>query len=301
MTSHMRTLTFGDRSISYNEGSDDVNSEHEHIEHTDDDNDTDKDDSYPSSIYPCSDIDSGVCEDVCCDEHRDTLENVVETERKIIKPDVTAIREMTNFDEDEDDDLTEESDEDNDSLEESNSDNNEDEEDVLSANVFFNTKEAFTRRDDICLNGFEYHSLGPASLSVLQLNKSELVHMRHVMVKIELDSRLGLEEVDTMMGRVESGRVCVVCTRTKFNLFTSGLECSVCRYAVCRQCTGMSESSLYSGPALSLPSSPTPPVTSSSLSSRLGTLFTRRRSSVSDSRSGIICRPCSQFVQQVLS
>lgn len=37
--------------------------------------------------------------------------------------------------------------------------------------------------------------------------------MRHVMVKIELDSRLGLEEVDTMMGRVESGRVCVVCTR----------------------------------------------------------------------------------------
>ena len=61
---------------------------------------------------------------------------------------------------DEDDDLTEESDEDNDSLEESNSDNNEDEEDVLSANVFFNTKEAFTRRDDICLNGFEYHSLG---------------------------------------------------------------------------------------------------------------------------------------------
>ena len=37
--------------------------------------------------------------------------------------------------------------------------------------------------------------------------------MRHVMVKIELDSRLGLEEVDTMMGRGESGRVCVVCTR----------------------------------------------------------------------------------------
>ena len=97
MTSHMRTLTFGDRSISYNEASDDVSDEHEHV---DDDNDTDKDDSYPSSIYPCSDIDSGVCEDVCCGEHRDdTLENVVETERKIIKPDVTAIREMTNFDE----------------------------------------------------------------------------------------------------------------------------------------------------------------------------------------------------------
>ena len=56
---------------------------------------------------------------------------------------------------------------------------------------------------------------GPASLSVLQLNRSELVHMRHVMVKIELDSRLqgGQREVDTMMTRLETGRVCVVCTR----------------------------------------------------------------------------------------
>ena len=59
----------------------------------------------------------------------------------------------------------------------------------------------------------KYFYPGPASLSVLQLNKSELVHMRHVMVKIELDSRLKVEEVDTMMTRVEAGRVCVVCTR----------------------------------------------------------------------------------------
>ena len=60
--------------------------------------------------------------------------------------------------------------------------------------------------------------LGPASLSVLQLNRSELVHMRHVMVKIELDSRLqgGQREVDTMMARLEAGRVCVVCTRSVF-------------------------------------------------------------------------------------
>ena len=50
-------------------------------------------------------------------------------------------------------------------------------------------------------------------MSVLHLNQSELVHMRHVMVKIELDSKLRLEEVDSMMGRVEGGRVCVVCTR----------------------------------------------------------------------------------------
>ena len=37
------------------------------------------------------------------------------------------------------------------------------EEDVFSANVVFDTKEMFSRRhehDDMCLNGFEYHSLG---------------------------------------------------------------------------------------------------------------------------------------------
>ena len=89
----------------------------------------------------------------------------------------------------------------------------EEAEDVGVLKVNFSALSPVSDRDDICLTGFEYHSLGPASLSVLQLNRSELVHMRHVMVKIELDSRLGLEEVDTMMGRVESGRVCVVCTR----------------------------------------------------------------------------------------
>ena len=121
----------------------------------------------------------------------------------------------------------------------------DEEADVFTANVVFDTKEMLSRRheaeDDMCLNGFEYHSLGtcchfvtgwhcqrspalftnlcppgPASLSVLQLNRSELVHMRHVMVKIELDSRLqgGQREVDTMMARLEGGRVCVVCTRS---------------------------------------------------------------------------------------
>ena len=57
---------------------------------------------------------------------------------------------------------------------------------------------------------------------MLQLNKSELVHMRHVMVKIELDSRLKVEEVDTMMTKVEAGRVCVVCTRYKITIMYTG-------------------------------------------------------------------------------
>ena len=73
----------------------------------------------------------------------------------------------------------------------------------------FSAMSSVCDREEAGLTGWEYHSLGPASLSVLQLNRSELVHMRHVMVKIELDGR----EVDSVVGRVEAGRVCVVCTR----------------------------------------------------------------------------------------
>ena len=72
-----------------------------------------------------------------------------------------------------------------------------------------------TALSELPLMQHAFHDTGPASLSVLQLNRSELIHMRHVMVKIELDSRLqgGEREVDTMMARLEAGRVCVVCTR----------------------------------------------------------------------------------------
>ena len=88
--SAVRTLTFGDRKISYNEEETLVTSISE-----------DKEESYVSSVYPCSDIDSGVGEDVGCDEHKDNHDNVVDNvvERKIIQPDVSTIRELTNFDE----------------------------------------------------------------------------------------------------------------------------------------------------------------------------------------------------------
>lgn len=92
--SGMRTLTFGDRSISYNEANDDLgDSVSEQSEH-------DNDYSYPSSIYPCSDLDSGVGDereerDVCCEEPKEN----VETDRKVIKPDLKAIEELTNFEE----------------------------------------------------------------------------------------------------------------------------------------------------------------------------------------------------------
>ena len=50
------------------------------------------------------------------------------------------------------------------SFEEDDTDIDEEEADVFTANVVFDTKEMLSRRheaeDDMCLNGFEYHSLG---------------------------------------------------------------------------------------------------------------------------------------------
>ena len=73
MSAAMRTLTIGDRSISYAAAAE------EEAEAGD-------------CVYPSSDRDSGVgdTEDVCCS---------VDTERRIIKPDLQAIRQLTNFDE----------------------------------------------------------------------------------------------------------------------------------------------------------------------------------------------------------
>ena len=95
-------------------------------------------------------------------------------------------------------------------------------------------------------------------------------------------------------------------SRTRFSMFSSGLECSVCRYCVCRQCVAPPRPA----PLLSLPASPAPcnpppaTPTSPSLSARLGTLFTKRRSSLGGEAGagrGAVCRPCSQFVEQVRS
>ena len=83
----LRTLTFGDRRISYNE--------------TDQAQEVDGEKNFTSlgggGGGHFSDLDSGVCDDcgVCCED----LPSSPDTERKIIRPDVSTIRELTNFDE----------------------------------------------------------------------------------------------------------------------------------------------------------------------------------------------------------
>jgi len=291
MTSQLRTLTFGDRRISYDEEA--------RLEIGDDDADKD----YSSlNTYQFSDMDSGVCEDVCCDV-RD-VRGTPDTERKIIKPDVSTIRQLTNFDEDDEEGReTEEETEDDEDDEEVGDVSEEETEDDEAEDVpvvRFSAQSSVRAWDD---TGYSYHSLGPASLSVLQLDRSELVHMRHVMVKIELDSR----EQENTVSRVEAGRVCVVCTTSTFGLWTGvGLQCSVCRYVVCSHCTAGNITN-YSPPppspspsSQSSTSSPTSPLApnspSGSITARLGTLFSGRRRSLD---SQVLCRPCSQFVEQM--
>ena len=83
----LRTLTFGDRRISYSETEDE-----------DPQAETEKNfTSLGGGGGQFSDLDSGVCEDLCCDDLASCCSP--DTERKIIKPDISTIRELTNFDE----------------------------------------------------------------------------------------------------------------------------------------------------------------------------------------------------------
>ena len=89
----LRTLTFGDRRISYNE-TDQANLA-DLADLAEEEADSEKNFTSLGGGGQFSDLDSGVCEDVCCD----SLASSPDTERKIIRPDVSTIRELTNFDE----------------------------------------------------------------------------------------------------------------------------------------------------------------------------------------------------------
>ena len=86
----LRTLTFGDRRISYNE-----TDQADLADLAEEEADSEKNFTSLGGGGQFSDLDSGVCEDVCCD----SLASSPDTERKIIRPDVSTIRELTNFDE----------------------------------------------------------------------------------------------------------------------------------------------------------------------------------------------------------
>lgn len=67
----------------------------------------------------------------------------------------------------------------------------------------------------------------------LALTLDEIVHIRSVMTKAELE---GMPVDNQIKEDVERRRVCFLCMRTRFNWITWGVQCKLCARTVCSKC-----------------------------------------------------------------
>lgn len=67
----------------------------------------------------------------------------------------------------------------------------------------------------------------------LSLTLEEIVHIRSVMTKAELE---GLPVDVHIKEDVEKRKVCFLCLRTRFTLFARGILCKLCQRTVCNKC-----------------------------------------------------------------
>jgi len=206
----MRTLTFGDRTISYDLGLDvmedtgpQLNIQPEMFQPTE------------RKVSIAFSDDSGVGSE-CSEDHDD-----VDTERKLIKPDIKAISQLLNFDEEEEDDLS------------------DSETDDINNCDSVNLNPCSTKKDNVstsCSNDKETvleANFVPPDESIISLSLSELCHIRSELAKAELEA-LSLDE--SVRLSIEQGKICYVCTNTRFGMFRRGEKCEVCQKRVCSKC-----------------------------------------------------------------
>ncbi|XP_022237370.1 protein spire homolog 1-like [Limulus polyphemus] len=73
------------------------------------------------------------------------------------------------------------------------------------------------------------------SLECLSLTLEEIVHIRNVLTKAELESLLVDKELHN---EVEKGKICFTCKKTRFSFFGSwGVKCKLCERLVCEKCS----------------------------------------------------------------
>jgi len=159
-----------------------------------------------------------------------------EGDRKLIQPDLCAISQLLNFDEEEENGLTSEEEE------EEGAEEKKRWRSAMVKDLTTRGRSGLTRRHSITLR----HSLGgregvqgkveeqaPPPLPTLDLNLEEVAHIRSVLTRAELEAL----PLDTgVKAAVEAARLCFLCLTTRFGLFTRGTKCQVCRQTVCSRC-----------------------------------------------------------------
>jgi len=245
---NMRTLTFGDRTISYDAGLDsmDIISR---SGSTQDAVKTSSDLQYEMSerkvsVAKSESADSGVGADNI--ENQDDHEECNEIEqRRVIKPDDVAVRELLNFDEEEEDEYFEEESD----IDEDDAQNRLGE--ARNQSVF-NKKwrqaivKDLTRSNSVGRSGQQQShssslnrsdSLDQVLTSAVEqgnvkLSLKEVGHIRRVLARAELETSQLSADLKTDL---ETGRVCGVCRRTRFGRMTRGVTCDLCRVNTCNR------------------------------------------------------------------
>jgi len=290
----MRSLTIGDRTISYDTGLNYVSSPmHSDMSQSQFSDGTDSpggDVTDPgTSTSTSSEADYSGTASVCSEEHEDCDGSSLgrEGSRKLIKPDLLAMSQLLNFDEEEEDDLESEED-----CDEEKSASPTDWQKAVVKDLAQQSTETVKRRHSISLcqnsyrrkNSSSNASTSPSSspsnqsspktsfssqcssysqsesspvyrlntsqmhaslqeeynspewqraLQTLNLSLEEVAHIRSALTKAELE---GLPLDGCVKDNVGKGKVCFLCMKTRFGLFSRGQRCEMCKQVVCARC-----------------------------------------------------------------
>lgn len=72
-----------------------------------------------------------------------------------------------------------------------------------------------------------------SALQTLDLTLAEVVHIRSVLTKAELE---GLTIDANLREDLEKAKVCFLCMKTRFGIFTWSYQCQLCHHTVCSGC-----------------------------------------------------------------
>ena len=81
---------------------------------------------------------------------------------------------------------------------------------------------------------FHFQEHWATALQTLDLTLDEVVHIRSVLTKAELE---GLPLDGSLKEDVEKGKVCFLCMKTRFGFFNRGCKCELCSRQVCTKCS----------------------------------------------------------------
>merc|ERR1712037_506576 len=71
------------------------------------------------------------------------------------------------------------------------------------------------------------------ALQTLDLTLAEVIHIRSVLTKAEIE---GLTIDTNLREDLERGKVCFLCMKTRFGIFTWSYQCKLCQHTVCSSC-----------------------------------------------------------------